>query len=163
MARNAGIERRLASGFVLQNGLLVKGSGRDKVELRPTALIPSRSGEQDFDPFRDAFATHLGAECEGPNRYRVGGRDGLLLDANGACRDESDCPECGSSPIVRDVAGKVVEGGEYRWSVPVTGRPGEWMDCRRCVTDEEHKAAVAVHDAQLAMKAAAQSRAGGRR
>lgn len=162
MARNACIERRQASGFVLQNGLLVKGTGRAKVELRPTALIPSRSGEQDFDGFRDAFATRLGAECEGPNRYRLGGRDGLLLDANGACRDEGECPECGSSPIVRDVAGRVVEGGEYRWSVPVTGRPGEWMDCRRCVTDEEHRAAVAAHDAAMAARAAAASR-GGRR
>jgi hypothetical protein len=161
MARNAGIERRLASGFVLHNGLLVKGSGRDKVELRPTALIPSRSGEQDYNAFQDAFAVHLGAECDGPNRYRLGGF--LLLDANGACRDEGECPECGSSPIVRDVAGKVVEGGEYRWSVPVTGRPGEWMDCRRCVTDEEHRAAVAAHEAALAVRAAAASRAGGRR
>jgi hypothetical protein len=41
--------------------------------------------------------------------------------------------------------------------------PGEWMDCRRCVTDEEHRAAVAAHEAALAVRAAAQSRAGGRR
>lgn len=160
MARNAGIERRLASGFVLHNGLLTKGTGRNKVELRPTALIPSRSGDRDFDAWRDAFVTQLGAECEGPNRYRAGG--GLLLDANGACRDETECPECGSSPVVRDMAGKVIEGGEYRWSVPVAGREGERMDCRRCVTDEEHKAAIAQHDAVMASRAAAQSR-GGRR
>lgn len=155
-ARNAGIERRLTTGFELKNGLLTKGTGKTKVELRPTALIPSRCGEPDFDAYRDAFAPKLGAECVGPNRYRLGD---LLLDANGACRDETECPECGSVPVVRDEAsGRVVLGGEYRWTVPVEGQPGRYTACSRCVTDAEYKAGEAAHMAALAV-----SSRGGRR
>lgn len=157
VARNAGIERRIATGFALRNGLLVKGTGRGKVELRPTSLIPSRSGEPDFEPHRDAFATRLGAECVGPNRYRVS--SGLLLDANGACRCATECPECGSEPVVRDQSGALIGGGEYRWRVPLAGQPGRFTVCSRCVTDDELRAAEAAHMAALAVS----SRAGGRR
>lgn len=110
------------------NGLLARGEGSRKVELRPTELVPSRLGDADFNPARDAFALRLGAEFAGPNRYRVD-RD-LLLDANGACRDPEECPECGS------------KHGEYRFFVRVedpNAKPWEaiYTHCSRCCSAAE--------------------------
>lgn len=115
-------------------GLLQQGTGRAKVDMRPTALMPSRSGEPDFNPGTDAFALVLGAECVGPNRYRA--RDfPVLLDANGACRDESECPECGSDPLVYNADGSLKSGGQYRFRV--YGADGRRTYCRTCVTPQE--------------------------
>lgn len=133
MARQAGIKRRVANGWTQDaGGLLVRGTGRTKVELRPTELMPSKSGERDFNPNADAFALRLGAEFVGPNRYRL---DGMLVDANGAFRDETECPVCGSTH------------GEYRFRVRVESlghnvKPWEsaYTYCPRCCTDEECEA-----------------------
>lgn len=130
MARQSGIKRRLANGWTLENsGLLVRGTGRTKVAMRPTELMPSKSGERDFNPNADAFALRLGAEFVGPNRYRLGR---MLIDANGAFRDETECPICGSTH------------GEYRFRVRVEVQghnPKPWESaytyCPRCCTDEE--------------------------
>lgn len=102
--------------------------------MRPTALMPSRLGEPDFNPALDAFVLVLGADCEGPNRYRAT-QFPVLLDANGACRDEAECPECGSDPVVWDGMGEVVSGGEYRFRV--YGLDGRRTYCRRCVSQRE--------------------------
>lgn len=153
-ARAASTTRRLAHGWTAGTsaGLLENGSGRAKVEMRQTALMPSRHGEEDYNPQQDAFALRLGADFEGPNRYRLGR---LPLDANGACRDEDECSECGSTAMRYGNDGKVVAGGEYRFTVP-DGKGG-WTYCRLCVTEQE------IGDIRQA-KAAAQSQTrGGRR
>jgi hypothetical protein len=147
MARQASIKRKLDHGWALGgDGLLVKGEGRQKVEVRPTTLMSSKSGERDFNPHHDAFAVRLGGEFEGPNRYRVGA---VLVDANGACRDEAECPECGSI------------NGEYRFMVRVEderreAKPWEslYTCCMRCCTEVE----IAAFETQ----AAAPAKRGGR-
>lgn len=128
-ARQAQIRRRTSQGWTVSaNGTLVRGAGAKKVETRPTEMVPSKSGDVDFNPSQDAFALRLGAVFVGPNRYRMGD---LLLDANGACRDEdTECPECGSV------------NGEYRFFVRVEGesaKPWEsaYACCTRCCTLEE--------------------------
>lgn len=133
--------------------MLEAGQGKAKVEMRMTALMPSRLGEPDFNPQLDAFALRLGADFEGPNRYRLGGRDGLLLDANGACRDESECAECGSTAMRYGNEGQVLAGGEYRFMV--SDGKGGWTYCRTCVSEQE------IGDIRQ-QKAAAQAK-GGRR
>lgn len=143
MARQASIRRHLDHGWdVDASGMLSKGTGRSKVEARPTLLMPSKSGDASFNPATDAYALRLGAEFVGPNRYRL--PSGLLIDANGAFRDEAgECPECGSSPIVTSASGEVLAGGEYRFRVPTPAfnpkKPWEieWTYCRRCVTEDE--------------------------
>lgn len=143
MARQASIRRHLEHGWAIDvAGLLSKGVGRSKVEARPTLLMPSKSGDTDFNPGRDAYALRLGAGFVGANRYRL--PNGLLVDANGAMRDEhGECPECGSSPITLSAAGEILGGGEYRFRVPTGAfnpkKPWEheWTYCRRCVTDDE--------------------------
>lgn len=115
--------------------------------MRMTALMSSRLGEEDYNPQLDAFALRLGADFEGPNRYRLGD---LLLDGNGACRDESECPECGSTALRYGNQGQVVSGGEYRFMVP-DGK-GDWTYCRTCVSEQE------IGDIRQA-KAAAQAKA----
>lgn len=135
-ARAVQTQRRLQDGWSVAStpGLMLKGEGRAKVESRTTALMPSRSGARDYNPGRDAFALRLGAELEGPNRYRF--LETLLLDANGACRDESECPECGSTlPIERRDDGQVKSGGEYRFMVPDGN--GGWRPCSACVSEQE--------------------------
>lgn len=153
-ARSVGIQRRIAAKWALDaKGVMSHGTGREKVEMRPTELMPSRIGEPDFDPHRDAFAVRLGAELEGPNRYRLGD---LLLDANGACRDEGECPECGSEEMTYAADGSLKSGGDYRWRV--YGADGEMTYCRRCVSQPELDA---VRD--RATEAAAKTVRGGRR
>jgi hypothetical protein len=150
MARQASIRRHLEHGWAQDptGSLLVKGTGQSKVEIRPTHLMPSKSGDPDFNPTTDAFALRLGAEFVGPNRYRLPG--GLLIDGNGAFRNDKDitnpngdCPECGSSPLVVSSSGEILGGGEYRFRVakepPNPAKPWEmaWTYCRRCVSEDE--------------------------
>lgn len=150
MARQASIRRHLEHGWAQDPTLtlLVKGAGQGKLEARPTQLMPSKSGDPEFNPTTDAFALRLGAEFVGPNRYRLPG--GLLIDANGAFRNDADvsnrggdCPECGSSPLVLSANGEILGGGEYRFRVakgPANpAKPWEqtWTYCRRCVSEDE--------------------------
>ena len=124
-ARSSNIRRELRSGWKYEDGWLVKG----QVKHRPPEVVPTMAGTVLFNPLKDAFAIRLGAVFVAPNRYRLGD---LLIDANGACRDPQECPECGS------------RHGEFRFQVRVENRnphakPWEaaWTYCRRCCSPEE--------------------------
>ena len=128
------IDRLLAKGFQPSaGGRLAKGAGKEKREYMPSPMLPSKSGDLNFNPRLDAFAVRMGGVFEGDNRYRL--PHGLLVDRNGMCRDPEECPECGSLH------------GEDRFFVRVASAnpfaskreqiAPRYTHCRRCVTPEE--------------------------
>ena len=131
--RVAYIQRYLKAGFTWsENGLLCKGEGKRRVEVRPGCDLPVR---QPWDPLwnprTDATAVRMGAPFISPNRYGPYA-NGNYLDANGTFLDPDACPECGSLH------------GEARFFVRAQSRnpfapPWQqaWTYCRRCCTPEE--------------------------
>jgi len=126
-ARAAAIRHAVNRGWKYENGLLTKG----RVKMRPSNLMPSKVGDLDYNPARDAFALRLGAVFDPnvPGHYRLGT---LFLNGDGSCADPEACPECGSLH------------GEHRFFVRTLSKNPHappwktaWTYCRRCTTPEE--------------------------
>jgi hypothetical protein len=127
----------LALGFEAQpGGTYAKGSGRKRVVIRPTALMPLKlPGERGYNPRVDAFALRLGAKFieygRWAGKYELGN---VIVDHLGAAIDTDACSGCGSKK--RQV--------DYHLSVLAENRnpfakPWEqvWTYCKVCTPREE--------------------------
>lgn len=100
--RRRWITRQLQRGWrVNENGWLVKGEGKHRMEISPSAFgyigaTPPPWDVRNYNPRLHAPAALMGATWVGPNRFRMGA---LLVDGNASVRDEQiECPVCGAMP-----------------------------------------------------------------
>ena len=126
-ALRASAGRFIKAGFAWNGTHFVKGQGRSKIEARPTRLMPSKSGQPDFNPRTDAFAVRMGAEFVSDNRYRLEGVG--VMDRNGMFVAPDECPECGDMVLyVKSRKGVKPDAPVYKYNLTY---------CRRCITQAE--------------------------
>lgn len=127
MALRASAGRFIKAGFAWNGTHFVKGQGRLKVEARPTQLMPSKSGQPDFNPRKDAFAVRMGAVFISDNRYRLEGVG--VLDRNGMFVAPDECPECGDMVLYVKTRKGIKPGSPiHKYNLTY---------CRRCITPDE--------------------------
>lgn len=138
-ARNAARRHLVAHDFEPQpDGTYAKGSGRRRVAIRPTALMPLRfPGEKGYNPRLHAFALRLGAEFieygQWVGKYRLGS---LILDHLGAALDTEACPGCGSKKGEVDYHLSVLRESHNPFRKPWEQA---WTYCRVCTPEEERQ------------------------